>query len=248
MAVGSILLADDADAVARPMLGAPVGIRALAATLLPRQEVHAVMVAPLPVHELLRKEADRFGLSELIDVLPSSLHAAEALAAALARLPADVDAVLVHDALVALCPTAMVLRVLNAARVSGAACPVLPLRGEIFVDGEELRTPQAGPLCLAQPPMAFTRTSLQKVVERAGTAGLAAAALEAGVTLARVEGDRDAFRVKDGADLTRALEVWGRRAPEFAFIWPRPSTREEEATIITPGPSELNVTIPERPA
>ena len=47
------------------------------------------------------------------------------------------------------------------------------------------------------------------------------------------------------ADVTRALEVWGRRAAEFAFIWPRAGVSSQ--TVVPGLGAELNLTIPEQP-
>jgi 2-C-methyl-D-erythritol 4-phosphate cytidylyltransferase len=245
MTVGSIILVSDAEAASRSFLGAPVVIRALASTLLPREEVSVVVVAPASLEPLLRREADRFGFTELHAVLEPGEDQLAGLARALEALP-PVDHVIIQDGLTALCPVAQVVRVLQASRTTGAAVCVTQPVGTVFFDAEELRERVAGAVCISQMPAAFRRDTLQDLCTRAAAPEVLAAAAEAGVALARVAGDPDVFPIQDGAALTRALEVWGRRAAEFVFVWPRAGA-PAATSVPSPG-AALNLTIPEHPA
>ncbi len=247
MAIGSIILVKDGEPALRPLLGAPVLLRAVAATLLPREEVTAVVVAPQDIHAAVHRELDRFGLSEVVAVLAPAPDMLGSIAAALEKLP-KADHIIIQDGLAALTPVALCLRVLEGARREGAAVGVQQVRGRVFVDAEALRERVLGAVCVASLPLALSRAVLEDLVSRNTPGHLLDVLVDAGVAVSRVDGDRDVFALQDEADVTRALEVFGRRAPDYAFLWPRPVVG---APTLVPMPSqgaELNVTIPEQPA
>ncbi|MEW5855556.1 MAG: 2-C-methyl-D-erythritol 4-phosphate cytidylyltransferase [Myxococcota bacterium] len=260
MSLGAIILipAGKGDAALAPLLGAPVALRALGAVLVPREDVHAVAVAPPAIHEALKREADRFGLGELEKILAPKADERQSVLAALAELPDGVDVVVVHHGLTALCPTARVVELVASARESGAAMCALPIRTPVFSSKDELESPLQGPLCTVHWPAAFQREVLTVMLRTATEPELLSCLGAAGRTLRKVAGDRDAFPVEDEADLTRALEAWGRRATEYTFLWPRPG-EAGEGSLGQPGPEVTtegffntpmdvtNVTIPDTP-
>lgn len=140
---------------------------------------------------------------------------------ALAALPADVTAVLVHDAARPLASSELV-RVVVAAVVAGAAAvvPVLPLADtvkEVDPSGRVTATLDRGRLRTVQTPQGFTREVLVRAhaaagsdehVEGADTAGAAtddAALVERlGVPVSVVAGDPMAFKITNPFDFALA--------------------------------------------
>ena len=254
MSLGAIVVipVEHAEAAGRSLLGAPVFIRALAATLLPHEEVHVVAVAPPSLHGVLKEEAERFGLGELEHVLPFAQDERASVLAALAKLPADADVVVVQAGVVPLCSTDRMTQAVAAARRDGAAMGVLDLPPTVVARGPELRAPLDGPLALAQSPLAVAAPALREVLSQSSEPTVLASLLASRRVIVPVAGDRDAFPVVEAADLTRALEVLGRRATDFAFVWPRPAGVDERTALPAPPvtPEEAarragNVTIPD---
>lgn len=231
----------------RPLLGAPVLLRALAATLLPREDVTAVVVLPRDFHAALQKELDRFGLQEVAAVLAPEPDMLGSVGAALEKL-SKAEHVILQDGLQALTPVALTLRVLEASRRQGAAVGVQQVPGRVFVDAEELRERVVGALCVATLPLAMSRAVLQDLLSRNPPGHVLDALAESAVGVARVEGDRDTFPLRDEVDVTRALEVFGRRAPDYAFLWPRPAVAAPTLVPMPASGAAINATIPERPA
>src|SRR5688572_10243976 len=112
MTVGSIVLIGqgEANAAVRSLLGAPVAIRALAATLVPGEDVHAVVVAPTALHARIREEAERFGFAELKKVVDAAGDVRRDVLAGLEALGSEVDHVVVQHGLQALTPTALIVK------------------------------------------------------------------------------------------------------------------------------------------
>lgn len=228
----------------RPLLGAPVAIRALAAVLPPRQSVTAVLVSPTEHHAALHAAAEKFGFTELRHFIPPGASEIGSIRAALGALkPAGDDVILVHHALYPLCPVALTTRVIEAGTKDGAAVATLAVPGAMFGSGETLGAPVADALVQAQWPAVFTRGALEAVTAAPLEGDLLQAASRREGGVRSVAGDRDLFAVEEEADLTRALEAWGRRATEYAFIWPRPSDENTQSHAR----AELNMTIPDTP-
>jgi hypothetical protein len=256
MSLGAVLVIPPghAEAAERSLLGAPVFIRALAAALLPQEEVHALAVAPPSLHGVLKAEADRFGLAELEGVLPFPEDERQGVLAALARLPGDVDVVVVQPGVLALCSLERMTRLVEAARRDGLAVSAMDLPFAVAARAPELRAPLDGPLCVVQGPWAARPTDLREVLEASTEGGVLASLLASRRPVTTVEGDRDTFPLEEGTDLTRALEVMGRRATDFAFVWPRPEGVDAQVALQSPVPSPEeaarragNVTIPDGP-
>jgi 2-C-methyl-D-erythritol 4-phosphate cytidylyltransferase len=141
----------------------------------------------------------------------------ESVAAALAHLPADVDAVLVHDAARAFVPATVTARVVEALRDGAAAVvPVLPVPDTIKqVTGERvLRTVDRTSLRAVQTPQGFRR----EILERAHADGAPGATDDAalveslGLPVTVVEGSEEAFKVTRPLDLLLAEALLRSRA------------------------------------
>jgi 2-C-methyl-D-erythritol 4-phosphate cytidylyltransferase len=132
--------------------------------------------------------------------------------AALAAVPADVDAVLVHDAARPLTPPDVVARVLAAlAAGAPAVVPVLPVVDTTVVvddDGVVTAAPDRATLRRVQTPQGFDRATLAAAYERLPVgqelSDDAAVVRATGIPVATVAGDERAAKVTVPHDLALA--------------------------------------------
>jgi 2-C-methyl-D-erythritol 4-phosphate cytidylyltransferase len=155
--------------------------------------------------DLLRAAVD--GL--VLTVVAGGDSRQESVAAALAALPADVDAVLVHDAARAFVPPAVTARVVEALDAGApAVVPALPVPDTVKrVSGARvLATVDRTSLRAVQTPQGFRRD----VLERAHAHGTPGATDDAGLVeslglpVTVVEGSAEAFKVTGPLDLLLA--------------------------------------------
>ncbi len=134
--------------------------------------------------------------------------------AGLAALPAETELVAVHDAARPLVGPAAITRVVDAARVSGAAILAAPARDTIKQarGGRILGTPLRSECYAAQTPQVFRVDLLREALEKAAAdrfMGTDDSELveRMGVPVDLVSGDASNFKVTDRADLA-AAERW----------------------------------------
>ena len=132
----------------------------------------------------------------------------ESVRLGLAALQRSLPYVAVHDVARALVDAALITRVLEAARETGAAIPALPLRDTVKeVDrGRIVRTIPRDRLQGAQTPQIFSRDILARAHVRAGGADASAtddaSLLEsAGVPVAVVPGDPSNLKLTEPSDV-----------------------------------------------
>ena len=130
---------------------------------------------------------------------------------ALQAVPATADIVIVHDAARCLVEPADASAVLAAARVTGAALPVLPASDTVkWLDGDRVeRTLERARVGLAQTPQAFRIEVLREALEKAerdGVEGTDCASLveRLGVEVRTSRGRAGNFKVTHPDDLLRA--------------------------------------------
>ncbi len=145
---------------------------------------------------------------------------ARGLEAAHAARP-DLAWVLVHDAARCLVEPADASAVLDAARASGAALPVLPASDTVkWLDGGRVeRTLERARIGLAQTPQAFRIETLREALEKAerdGFEGTDCASLveRLGVAVATSPGRPGNFKVTHPDDLARAEAALAARGAE----------------------------------
>jgi 2-C-methyl-D-erythritol 4-phosphate cytidylyltransferase len=131
---------------------------------------------------------------------------------ALADVPGDAAAVLVHDAARPLLPDAVIERVLAPLGEGwDGAVPVLPLSDTIKrVEGEQVvETLPRGELVAAQTPQAFVADALRQALagDVSGATDCASLVEARGGRIKVVEGDPRLLKVTDGADLA-LVESW----------------------------------------
>jgi 2-C-methyl-D-erythritol 4-phosphate cytidylyltransferase len=154
------------------------------------------------------------GPAQLLEPVTGGATRQESVARALESLaagPLAVEWVLVHDAARCFVEPGDAERVLEVARRSGAAIPVVPV-GETVkeVTGETVvRTLDRERLALAQTPQAFQVGLLREALEKAardGVAGTDCASLveRLGARVATCSGRRENWKVTHPEDLVRA--------------------------------------------
>jgi 2-C-methyl-D-erythritol 4-phosphate cytidylyltransferase len=167
--------------------------------------------------ELSRMDALAPELGAIRGLLPAVAGGAErqdSVAAGLAALPPETEWVAVHDAARPLIDAAAVTRVVEAARLSGAAILAVPVRDTIkrARGGRILETPLRSECFAAQTPQVFRVHLLREALEKAAADGFRGTddselVERIGVPVELVSGEASNFKVTDRADLT-AAERW----------------------------------------
>ncbi len=217
-----------------PLLGVPLLARGIAAALPGDEAVTGVLVVPGDLVDRVKTDiVERFGLDEIDRVVAGGPDRKAALKAGLDALPSDVDYVLVQEGARVLVPTGLPDKVAAAARGADAAVPAGPLRDVVVADegGGLVSLDVRASLRVVQGPQCFRVTSLKAALKQAADQTMTdAGAVEkneaelvaqSGASVALVPGDEDNLLLRDSADVSRALEVFSRRAVDYAFLYPR---------------------------
>ena len=171
----------------------------------------------------------RFGWSTCRPAVAGGRERQDSVAAGLRALPEDIEYVVIHDGARPFATTALVERVLAAARRHGAALAAVPVHDtikrvspDLFLDG----TVDRRALWLAQTPQAFSVGLLREAHAQARAAGLEAtddaALVEAlGHPVRVVPGSRLNFKITTREDLTLARMLIGRAAEMRCHMVPR---------------------------
>jgi 2-C-methyl-D-erythritol 4-phosphate cytidylyltransferase len=227
-------------ALLEPLLGAPLLARAIAAALPGDEAVTGVLVVPGDLVDRVKADiVDRFGLDEIDRVVAGGPDRRAALRAGLEALPADVDFVLVQEGARVLVPTGLVDKVAAAARGADAAIPAVAVKEAVVADeGGSLVSLDARPsFRVVQGPQCFKVSSLKTALGSDASDRTEAELVAAsGASVALVPGDDDNLLLRDSADASRALEVFSRRAVDYAFLYPRDLLPEDPlAKALDPG-------------
>jgi len=195
------------------LAGEPVLLRALRPFLL-QPSVEAIAVT-LPAGEVAAPPAWLRSLDPRILLVPGGLERGDSVRAALARLPAELDVILVHDAARPLISVALVERAITAAARGLSvvvAVPVTDTIKEVDADGRIVGTPDRRRLWAAQTPQAFPAALLRAAYQRAQQEGISAtddAALVAacGGTIVVLEGEPANLKITTETDLVIAAAL-----------------------------------------
>ncbi|MET9510970.1 2-C-methyl-D-erythritol 4-phosphate cytidylyltransferase [Streptomyces flavidovirens] len=217
----------------RALSGTPMLIHAVRAMANSRAVSLVVVVAPrdgaVEVKNLLAEHA----LPERTDflVVPGGESRQESVRLGLAALPADITAVLVHDAARPLVPVDTVDSVIEAVRDGApAVVPALPLAdtvkevepGEKGAPEPVVATPERARLRAVQTPQGFDRATLVRAHETIAASGegatdCAGMVERLGVRVVVVPGHEEAFKVTRPLDLVLAEAVLARRRAHDGF-------------------------------
>jgi len=197
--------------VLRPLSGKPVLVRALAPFLVAVKKMALVVVT---------REEDTAKVKRLLPrakLVPGGATRAESVLNGLQALPADVHTILVHDAARPLVSADVVRRVLQTARLHGAAAPVRRVHDSLHrIEGATkekpaffLETLDRAAIVATQTPQAAQADLLRGAYEKLGEDALKAtdevAILKAaGVPVSAVKGDVRNVKITTAADLALA--------------------------------------------
>ncbi|WP_330297172.1 2-C-methyl-D-erythritol 4-phosphate cytidylyltransferase [Streptomyces sp. NBC_00503] len=211
----------------RTLGGIPMLIHAVRAMARSRAVSLVVVVAPPDGAAEVRRLLDEHALPERTEILvvPGGETRQESVRAGLEALPADVDAVLIHDAARPLVPVDTVDSVVEAVRGGApAVVPALPLADTVKevepgVPGEPepvVATPVRARLRAVQTPQGFDLATLLRAHEKIAVDGEGATddagmVEQLGVTVVVVPGHEEAFKVTRPLDLVLAEAVLARR-------------------------------------
>lgn len=188
----------------------------------PRAQVVVVVPSGFEGAALSDVEAIAGDRRDLVSVVTGGATRQSSVAAGLAALWADVDAVLVHDAARALTPPAVFERVV-AALDAGAdavipAVPVVDTIKRVDAEGAVVAAVDRSELAAAQTPQGFRRGILDEALRSADADHTDDAALvaAAGHPVIIVAGDAASFKITTGPDLDRARALLAGAVPAVA--------------------------------
>jgi 2-C-methyl-D-erythritol 4-phosphate cytidylyltransferase / 2-C-methyl-D-erythritol 2,4-cyclodiphosphate synthase len=171
----------------------------------------AAVVVVAPAEHLTEAEAIARRMPGAVEVVAGGAHRQASVAAGLARIPADAEIVLVHDAARPLTPPEQFAAVVAAVTADAGAVPGLPVSDTIKrVDGDRiLETVDRSELVAMQTPQGFPRGPLLAAYAAADREHTDDAALfaQAGHEVLVVPGSAAATKITTEADLHRAAAV-----------------------------------------
>ncbi|QES48925.1 2-C-methyl-D-erythritol 4-phosphate cytidylyltransferase [Streptomyces venezuelae] len=217
----------------RSLGGTPMLIHAVRAMARSRAVSLVVVVAPSDGAAEVRNLLDEHALPDRTDILvvPGGDTRQESVRAGLDALPADVTAVLIHDAARPLVPVDTVDAVVEAIRDGApAVVPAMPLSdtvkevepGPPGAPEPVVATPERARLRAVQTPQGFDRATLVKAhdtiaVNGEGATDDAGMVEKLGVPVVLVPGHEEAFKVTRPLDLVLAEAVLARRRATDAY-------------------------------
>lgn len=217
----------------RTLGGTPMLIHAVRAMARSRAVSFVVVVAPPDGTAEVRRLLDEHALPERTEILvvPGGKTRQESVRAGLDALPADITAVLIHDAARPLVPVDTVDSVVEAVRDGApAVVPALPLADTVKEvepgrPGEPepvVATPVRARLRAVQTPQGFDLATLRLAHEKIAVDGEGATddagmVEQLGVTVVVVPGHEEAFKVTRPLDLVLAEAVLARRRATDAY-------------------------------
>jgi 2-C-methyl-D-erythritol 4-phosphate cytidylyltransferase len=200
-----------------PVGGEPVIARALRALDRAGALGCIVVSAHASVLEAVRSLAAGLGLAADLRFTEGGRERQDTVARGLEALPDGVDVVLVHDAARPFASPDLIRRVLDAARVHGAAVPALPARNTVKRGGGGWveATLDRSRLYEAQTPQGFRRDVLVEAYARAAAGGAAPATDDAalverlGLRVRIVPGEERNIKITTPLDLALAEALAG---------------------------------------
>ncbi|GAA2062400.1 2-C-methyl-D-erythritol 4-phosphate cytidylyltransferase [Streptomyces albiaxialis] len=214
----------------RELGGVPMLVHAVRATARARAVALVVVVGPPDGTAEVRHLLDEHGL-EAVEVVPGGETRQDSVRLGLDALPADIDAVLVHDAARPLVPADTVDAVATAVREGApAVVPALPVADtvkEVEPRGDGAAEPVTGTpdrsrLRAVQTPQGFARKVLAEAHARVAREGEGATddagmVERIGVEVVVVPGHEEAFKVTRPLDLVLAEAVLARRRANVGY-------------------------------
>lgn len=198
-----------------PLAGLPLLVHAVRGALSSR--VVEVVVVAAPADRVDEVRGMLAGEVTELRVVSGGDDRRESVARALVELPAEVDAVLVHDAARCLTPPA-VFAAVAAALAGGAAAvvPAVPVADTVkqVAHGVVVGTPDRDALRAVQTPQGFRRDVLERAhaTEPGAVTDDAGLVERLGFQVSVVAGHEEAFKITRSLDLVLAEAILDRRA------------------------------------
>jgi 2-C-methyl-D-erythritol 4-phosphate cytidylyltransferase / 2-C-methyl-D-erythritol 2,4-cyclodiphosphate synthase len=202
--------------------GKPVLLRTVE-SIASLEEVTRIVVA-LPPEHIAEAEAMLRQIGARMDILcvAGGPNRQESVRCGVARVDANPDVIMVHDAVRPACDRGLMLRVLRAAWEKGAAIPGLPATETIqrvSRRGRVLATPPREELYAIQTPQAFHSGILRSALDKAHTAGFlgtdeSSVVRWAGHPVFVVPGSPDNIKITRPLDLEIAGRLLSENQPE----------------------------------
>jgi len=129
-----------------------------------------VVVAPRGFVEETKNSIERWRIPKIAEFVPGGEFRQDSVRAGLDALPAEIDAVLIHDGARCLVNVDLVERVMSAMRIHDAVLPALPITDTLHTneDGYAQPAPERSTLVRAQTPQGFIRRVLEEALRIGG--------------------------------------------------------------------------------
>jgi 2-C-methyl-D-erythritol 4-phosphate cytidylyltransferase/2-C-methyl-D-erythritol 2,4-cyclodiphosphate synthase len=170
-----------------------------------------VLVVPAEWEEPATLLADELAAGKVAAAVPGGATRALSVAAGLAEVAGDAEAILVHDAARPFASAELVDRVLGALEGHDGAIPALPVTDTVkrVREGVVAETLDRGELRAVQTPQAFRAEALRRAYAASGDAvrdatDCASLVESAGFAVAAVAGEPENVKITTAADLARA--------------------------------------------
>ena len=170
-----------------------------------------VLVVPAEWEEPATLLADELAAGKVAAAVPGGATRALSVAAGLAEVAGDAEAILVHDAARPFASAELVDRVLAALEAHDGAIPALPVTDTVkrVQDGVVAETLERGELRAVQTPQAFRAPALRRAYEAPADAlrdatDCASLVEAAGFAVAAVAGEPENVKITAPDDLARA--------------------------------------------
>lgn len=207
--------------VRKPFLelaGEPLLLHALRPFLLEPRVVRIAVA--LPAEVVAAPPPWLLGLGERLTVVPGGTTRSQSVRAGLAALPADLDAIAVHDAARPLVSAKVVSTCFDLALAGSGAvagCPAVDTLKRVDARGRVVETPDRSVMWQAQTPQAFPAEVLRRAYADASAEATDDAALvertSPGVTITMVDAGATNLKVTRPEDVAIAEAILRGRAP-----------------------------------
>lgn len=192
-----------------PLCGTPVICRSVRAL---KNDCRGIIVCARPQDEAQIKQALAADGLQVDAYAPGGATRTQSVAAALALLPQDCDAVLVHDGARPLVSNSLIERILHSVEAYGSGVPALPLTDtvkQVDSQGNAVNTLERNKLRTVQTPQGFRKELLLRAYAQAqeGASDDAALVEALGIPVHLVEGDSGNIKLTYPEDVARAQQV-----------------------------------------
>ena len=198
--------------------GTPMLVRTVDSLLVLEPVVQVIIALPAEYIPAARQLFARKSWRVPVDCIPGGSTRQESVVQGVLRTAADLDLILVHDAVRPFCDREMLMRVMEAAWRTGGAVPGLPTTEtiqRISRSGRVLKTPPREQLSAIQTPQCFHAVVLRSALEKARREGFegtdeSSVVRRAGHSVVVVAGSPENIKITRPLDLEIAESILAR--------------------------------------